>query len=172
MDLRAPTGQYLLKPLFWETSTPTSRKKFTPLYTMKEHDHVDAEGTEYKSAYQIYMECVDEDEAAIKLLGSRYHWDKLKNCKWFQDGIMVDGAKTTMGLEDWRKHKQADIESNTLGKLWAQAGDGNLQAIKYLHQHYAKKPTAKRGPKHHPTKNAAEDELADNIAMFANRDRG
>ena len=172
MDLRAPTGQYLLKPLFWETSTIASRKKFTPLYTLKEHDHEDSEGNVYKSAYQIYMNCVDEDEAAIKLLGSRYHWDKLKGCKWFLEGIHVDNAKTTMGLEDWRKHKQSEIESDTLSKLWSQASDGNLQAIKYLHQHFAKPANKKRGPKQHATKNVAEDELADNIKMFASRNRG
>jgi hypothetical protein len=139
---------------------------------MKEHDHEDGDGNVYKSAYQIYMTCVDEDEAAVKLLGSRYHWDKLSACKWFLDGIEVDGKKTTMGLEDWRKHKQSETESDTLSKLLAQAADGNLQAIKYLHQHFASKQPKKRGPKFHNTKNVADDELADNIQQFANRKRG
>jgi hypothetical protein len=172
MDLRASTGQYLLKPLFWETSTPTSREKFTPLYTLKEYDHEDGEGNIYKSAYQIYMKAQDETDAAKQLVGSLYHWDKLKNCKWFLEGYHLNGKKTTMGLEDWRKHKEALRESEALGKILAEAEDGNFQAQKYLHQQYVKQaPKQKRGPKEHPVKNLAEDELADNISQFMKRER-
>lgn len=172
MDLRAPTGQYLLKPLFWETSTVKARKTFTPLYTLKEYDHTDSEGNTYKSAYQVYMSSQDEHEAAIRLVGSLYHWDKLCACKWFMDGVELNGHKTTMGLKDWRKHKEMKRESETLSKLLAEAEDGNFQAQKYLHQQYVKQaPKAKRGPKEHTTKNHAEDELADNISQFINRER-
>lgn len=173
MDLRAPTGQYILKPLFWETSTPKSRETFTPLYTLKEYDHEDGHGNVYKSAYQIYMKALDETDAAKQLVGSLYHWDKLKGCKWFMEGYHINKQKNTMGLEDWRKHKEAERESEALRKLLAEAEDGNFQAQKYIHQQYAKQaPKQKRGPKEHNTKNLADDELADNIAQFMQKERG
>lgn len=70
-------------------------KKATPIYTMRDHD--------YKgciSAYQIYMHAVDEYEAALKLVGSIDHWDKLCGLKWFMEG---DPARSFTGVIQWRE---------------------------------------------------------------------
>lgn len=167
MDLRNPQGHYLLKPLFYEQSTPEMRKSFTPLYTFKEHDHVGQEGNVYKSIYQIYMGCQDEYEAAIKIVGSLYHWDKLCDCTWFMNGF-----HTYMGLKDWREHKRRERESLALTQLIAQAEEGNVTAIRYLHTNELSKKTKKRGPKGNATRDTHEEELKDNIAIFTSRKRG
>lgn len=170
MNLKSSNGQYLLKPLFWETSTKSSREKFKPLYTLKEDDYVDSEGNEYKSVYKIYMSCTDEYEAANKIVGSMYHWEKLCATKWFMEGASSDtGVKLTMGLDDWRRHKIAEEESTAKAGLLKLAESGNVTALKYLHEHTV--PKKKRGKKEHDTRNTADDELSSNIAQFQARDR-
>jgi len=171
MNLKSENGQYLLRPLFWETSTPSSRLKFQPLYTFKEDDYTDSEGNVYRSLYQIYMACDSEYDVAMETVNSLYHWDKLCATKWFMEGFDKDGKVITMGLKDWREHKRREEESLALAQIKKQAKSGNLTAQKYLHQGVT--PKAKKvGPKPHGTKGTADDELDSNIAQFLNRQRG
>lgn len=68
-------------------------KGYEPLYTMRDQDYKG-----YVSAYQIYMHSVDESDAALKLLGSIDHWNKLCELQWFKDG----GVGFT-GVDQWRE---------------------------------------------------------------------
>lgn len=70
-----------------------NNRRYEPLYTMREYDYKG-----YISAYQIFMHSVDEYDAALKLVGSIDHWNKLCGLKWFNEG----GLGFT-GIVQWRK---------------------------------------------------------------------
>ncbi len=59
-----------------------------PIYTLGE---IEIDGL--PSAYQIYMNSVDEYEAAMKLVGSLFHWQELCKTKWFMEAVT-----------QWREH--------------------------------------------------------------------
>lgn len=71
------------KGMFYKYRFQTTIKEKAP-YTLRNQDFV-KDGHLYRSMYLIYMECDSEYEAAIKLLGSYPHWQKLKRCSWFHD---------------------------------------------------------------------------------------
>jgi len=122
---------FLTRALFVEF---TSSSDFEPIYTMKSHTVV-KDGKEYPSAYQVYMNSVDEYDAAMKLVGSMAHWKTLTECEWFMRG----GAPgIPLGLESWRDAmKQRDASAAKEALLAAQA-DGNVAASKYLHEQSTK----------------------------------
>lgn len=96
---------------FWE--------KYPPVYTLR--------NKEYKglpSAYLIYMNSVDEYDAALKLVGNLDHWRILTSCEWF---IEPDPDHMFTGLAQWRedmKQRDASIAKAVLMKN-AMKGDTN-----------------------------------------------
>ena len=87
-------GQRRTASLFAET---TRDENLPPVYTMK--DYV-KEGSGLISAYEIYMNSVDEYDAAMRLVGSMNHWRKLCSVKWFMEGDIERGFT---GLNQWRE---------------------------------------------------------------------
>lgn len=145
MELKDKQGRMLTLGLFKETATAVG---INPPYTLKEHD---IEG--YKSMYQEYMNCVDEYEVAMHLLGSMRHWEKLCSCNWFMNGIEQLGFP---GLEVWRKDKEAKDQSIGKKALMQLASEGNTQAAKIL---YEGKAATKGRPKKEDIAKAARDKV-------------
>ena len=112
--LLSSIGSQLTQGLFYEYrhQTPTTEC----LYTLK-----DTDWNGCKSMYLIYMNAGSEYEAALKLLGSWSHWNKLCQCTWFKPYI-----------ESWREERE--IREAAIGKatLIDKALEGNVSAAKEL----------------------------------------
>jgi len=107
-EMRSSNGIMKTESLFYETLHGNMAKKYKPFYTLKEFEYMGL-----PSAYKIYMESTDEYEAAMKLLGSMAHWEKLCGLKWFMEGR--DGVHR--GLKSWRediKRRDASTAKKTL----------------------------------------------------------
>ena len=86
------------------------------LYTLKERE-VDG----YPSAYQIYMHSSDEYEAAMKLVGSLYHWTALMEKDWFMKE-----------LKEWRKHMALRDYSTAKSVVLKDAKNGDGPAARKI----------------------------------------
>ena len=118
-------GRYLTTSLFYETSNPEMREKFPPVYSLKEtSDHG------LPSAYEIYMGCVDEHEAAFMITGSLRHWRKLCSLKWFTDGLEQYGFD---GVKQWREDMKARDMNRAKRQLIDAAAMGDVSAAKKLY---------------------------------------
>ena len=120
--LYAPNGVFSIRKLFRELSTPAMRKKYPPMFTLKPY--------EYKglpSAYQIYMDSIDEFDAATKLVPNLKVWDQLKNASWFRNG---DVAHSFDGLVSWRRHMKDRDASAAKATLLAKVASGDVTAAK------------------------------------------
>jgi len=71
------------------------KTKYPPLYTMRGQDQKGL-----ISAYQIYMHSINEYDAAIKLVGSIEHWERLCELQWFMEGLV---SKSFAGIHKWRQ---------------------------------------------------------------------
>lgn len=110
--------------LFLETCHPDRAEKYEPLYTLREQDK---DGL--PSAYRIFMDSVDEHDAALKLVGSYSHWRKLCSLKWFVEGREEVGFT---GLRQWREDMSARNATQARAALMALAQTGNVTAAKAL----------------------------------------
>lgn len=127
--------------LFVETIGSTIIKKYPPVYTLREIDHWDYYNELWvPSAKKIYMSSVDEYSAAIKIVGSIEHWNRLLNCDWFINGSHSYDADRFghvfkayyKGLNSWREEHQDAQKSRALEMLYEQARQGSVPAIKAL----------------------------------------
>ena len=104
--------------LFWEyrSQCRCAERGITPIYNLSKKDHDDT-----LSMYQIYMQCSNEYEAAIVLLGDYLHWENLCSLPWFSKKVAV-----------WRRER--DLRDYAYGKasLRAAALKGNAQAAEKL----------------------------------------
>jgi hypothetical protein len=125
--LRAPTGVQLTEALFEETIQSNSRNKFEPVYTLKDYEYRGK-----PSAYHIYMNAVDESEAALKLVGSMAHWRKLCKLKWFISGRPEVGFE---GIHQWREDLKNRDRSFSKKILIEQAREGNVTAARALEKY-------------------------------------
>ena len=123
-DLRASNGVQLTEALFEEVIQPASRKKFIPLYSLKEYENKGK-----PSAYQIYIHSVDETDAALKLVGSMSHWRKLCSLEWFIKGRPEAGFD---GLAKWRMDMAARDRMSAKKALMIEAEGGNVSAARAL----------------------------------------
>lgn len=141
--------------LFEETIVNARRDTYTPVYTLREHDHKG-----YPSAYKIYMSSVDEYEAAERLLGSQRHWRRLCGLQWFMNGIPERGFE---GIESWRKDMLARDKSLAKRQLKdaAEAGVPTAMRAMYLNT-TAPKATKAVGRPNKP--DTSEDKRNDKIA--------
>ena len=96
----------------------------------------DFENKGYTSAYKVYMTSIDENDAAMKLVGSLHHWRRLCGLKWFMQGHIPLGH---MGLESWRADMKARDETVAKKALIELAKEGNVSAARAL-KSYADKP--------------------------------
>ncbi len=109
---------------------------FPPIYTMRERP---SQGL--PSAYQIYMYSDSEYDAALKLVGSWQHWERLLKSKPFVHG-MDDGGQW-VGLQRWRDEKEVKERAVAYNQLRINAAGGQVQAQKMIFD--GRKETSKRG---------------------------
>lgn len=129
--------------LFYEFRHQTT-STVKPPYTLKEHDW---EGS--VSMYQLYMQYDTEYEAAIAILGSWSHWNKLCERSWF-----------TKHKDKWDAEKQVKIKAMAEQQLIRAAEEGNVPAARYLHEGKKPQPARKRGrPTNHekPARDTSEE---------------
>jgi hypothetical protein len=110
--------------LFLETCRPKTARKYEPVYTLRSYER-----NGLPSAYQIYMDSINEYEAAIRLVGDMRHWRKLCSLKWFMDGVEEQQFD---GLAQWRVDKAAKDQAEALYLLKQNAEGGNVTAQRTL----------------------------------------
>lgn len=159
MEFKGANGSYLTQGLFYEFNNPDA------VYTLRPEDHKSKKGKTYKSVYKIYMESVDEYDAAINILGSYVHWQKLCQLDWFMKGFDF-GAYRLPGLEDWRQHLKARDESTAKRQLLQEAENGSVTAQKTIYDSSKGKPQVKK-------KNAVKSDTgASRVSSLADRLQG
>lgn len=97
----------LTQALFYEYRYATTCDIQAP-YCLKPYDFT-AHGVLYRSMYLIYMTCDSEYEAAITLLGSYPHWQKLKRAPWFKEHLATWNAEIGLREEALAKSKLIDL---------------------------------------------------------------
>lgn len=102
--------------LFYEFRHQTKMPVEDIPYNLKTKDW---QGT--KSMYLIYMQYETEYDAAIALLGSWPHWERLRKAPWF--------AKH---LEEWNAERALRDEALARKTLLNQAREGNVTAAKAI----------------------------------------
>lgn len=151
-------GRYRTLSLFYESLGTAQKGRMTPVYSLSNRDKTLDDGTFYPSAYLIYMSSADENEAAIKLVGSLQHWRKLINdTPWFLEGSKTFAWTGFEGLAQWREDMQARDNSIAKALLFESAAGGNVQAQKALYTDSKVKQTAGRKPKNKTPVDTEED---------------
>lgn len=121
---KSSSGQYLLKPIFFEFSSPDSREAVK--YTLKDDDH-EFDGIVYPSLRKLYVASRDltEYEFAKTHLGGWPHWTRLRECNWFKDYY-----------RDWREELEVSLAATALKNIYLKAVDpddkDSLSAAKFL----------------------------------------
>lgn len=153
-------GAMKTEALFYETISPSSMKSYKPLYTLKEETKKGL-----PSAYQIYMQSVDEYDAAMKLVGSMAHWEKLLRCKWFTDGVET----VFRGVNSWREDMKKRDVSLAKRVLMEKANDGDISAAKALHAIQETKQAKGRPNKVKQEEPAIPEHLRNHVIAFGKR---
>jgi hypothetical protein len=155
--LYAVNGRFSAKKMFRELSTPSMRKKYPPLFTLKPYDYKGL-----PSAYRIYMESIDEYDAATKIVPNMREWDMLKEASWFLNG---DVAHSFEGLKAWREHMKQRDNSAAMKALQEKVADGDVTAAKaVLANNKTKAPVGRKAKK-----TAAENATVTRINEFKKR---
>lgn len=117
--------RHCTKALFYEFrhQTTMTGKGIRAPYTLKAYDWI-KDGITYRSMYHIYLRCDSEYEAAIVLLGSYAHWQRLKQCKWF-----------IPYLDIWELERNKRDEAIARSILIQQAEQGNVSAARSIYTH-------------------------------------
>lgn len=137
---RGANGGFLTSSLFYEMAKITDQIPYAK-YTMLENE-IEVDGVVYPSAYQVILYSNSEYDAAMRLLGSYRHWDRLKesNPVW-KDGL---DNRATIPLQTALSDMFLRIESLGQNIITTLAGEGNLAAAKHLageNKKNTKKPT-------------------------------
>lgn len=125
-ELKDAKGRYRTN-LFLEFNK-NNWEQYPPIYTMADTDRRGC-----TSARRVYLESVDEYEAAIKLVGSWQHWKRLCNIKLFVEGPPEHRSEGWEGLKEWRKEKELRDKSQARELLWQAAKEGNVTAQRTLY---------------------------------------
>lgn len=143
--LKDSQGRYRTS-LFYEFNR--SEEDYPSIYTMREEAWKGR-----PSAYLIYMYSESEYEAAIKLLGSWNHWNKLCTLDKFMNGDKANSLWA--GLRAWREEKEIKDRATMYSLLKMAAASGNVNAQKIL---FEKDKTGVRGrPSKAQVEKAAKD---------------
>jgi len=128
MDYKAENGIQLTQGLFYEFNNLEAP------FTLRSVDYTSKRGNTYTSVAKIFIESVDEYEAAITILGSWEHWEKLCNLSWFTEGYTTSTGMVYGGLNNWRNQMKLRDESLAKSQLIDQVKTGNVAASRYLHE--------------------------------------
>lgn len=132
--LRMSNGILPTQALFYEFGNKDA------LYTLKSRD-VAKDGKVYMSIYKIYMESVDEYEAALRLVGDMGHWRKLCSLKWFVEGLPQFSWE---GLAQLRSDMASRDKSVAKKQLLEAASEGNVTAMKTVYGETSKQPVGRK----------------------------
>lgn len=132
----------------------------TAPYTFKDFD-VHKEGHTHVSFSSVYLDSADEYEAAMRLVGSWKHWQKLCSLKWFNEGLPQFNWE---GIESLRQTMTARDRSLARKKLLEAAEVGNVTAAKAILE--GKEPTKKQG---RPAKGEQVEEFDTNVLDIFSR---
>ena len=105
-----------------------SGAKYESYYTMYDDDRHGM-----MSAKRVYLDSVDEYEAAIKLVGTWANWKQLLKSKEFVEGPRAGQKSSWEGLKSWREEKQIMDESKARELLWQAAEQGSVSAQRILY---------------------------------------
>jgi len=105
-----------------------------PLYT------IDTEDGDLPSAHKIYMESLNEYDAALKLVPSWPFWRQM----------LKTSVKIRRLISDWREEKLLKDQAAARAMLWEQAQKGNVSAQRILYE--SKKEEAEQRRKEKETK--------------------
>lgn len=98
----------------------------TPVYSLSERSNRE----DTQNLYNLFMECVDEYDFAIKAFGSKQHLDKLKTLKWFMEGF--PSCLSYRGYATWLDDMEIRDASIAKATLFHKAKDGDVNAAKKL----------------------------------------
>ena len=122
--LYSSNGRFDIRKLFFETGGREARKSYPPIFTLKPYDY-----NGLPSAYLIYMDSIDEYDAATKLVPNMKIWDELKSANWF----LTDKNQWNFeGLETWREHMKQRDASRAKAALFAKIEAGDVTASKAI----------------------------------------
>jgi len=121
--LKDTMGRYRLN--IFEEFNYKRQEAWPPLYTMKEEVTAGL-----PSAYLIYIHSESEYEAAMKLVGSWNHWNKLCTSQAFMNGSPT--STVWSGLKSWREEKEIKDRATMYHLLKIAAATGNVNAQKLL----------------------------------------
>lgn len=158
-EFKAVSGVYRTESLFVETISTSSKQNYTPLYTLKDFAH-----RGYPSMHEIYKECTDEYEAAMRICGSVHHWNKLCNLKWFLEGR--EGV--FRGVASWREEMAARDKCLAKKTLMARVEDGDVSASRALIA-LAEGKNSKGRPQKKKEVHALPGHLQDHVINFSKR---
>ena len=130
-------GVHRTESLFHETIQGVVRKKYEPIYSLRDYDHKG-----YLSAYQIYVTSIDEYDAAMKLVGSMAHWRRLCALSWF-----MNGRPGFEGLHQWREDMAARDMTEAKRVMIEQCKENNVSAARGLDKVAKDSVKTKRVPK-------------------------
>ena len=134
--LKDPRGVQRTETLFHGINK--KEEKYPSIYSLTEEERKGL-----PSAYYIYMNSIDEHDAALKLVGTMKHWRKLCKLKWFMCGDVRFGFE---GIEKWREDmalRDISLAKSILLKN-AQRGD-TAAARKLLDEYKSQIPVNKVG---------------------------
>lgn len=98
-----------------------------PVYTIEVQD------SDLPSAHQIYMNSMNEYDAAVKLTPSWEYWQG-----------MLKSVKIKRMIENWREEKMLKDQAAAREMLWDQAKKGNVSAMKVLYESKKEEAEQKR----------------------------
>lgn len=131
-------GARKTETLFVESITNRAKEAgYEAIYSLRE-----TEKDGKPSAYLIYMNSVDETDAALKLVGSLAHWRRLCGLKWFVEGSEVMGHE---GLVQWREDMKMRDASLAKDKLIQATKAGSVPAATQLLKESTKKSVGRPG---------------------------
>jgi hypothetical protein len=163
--VRGLNGICLTEGLFAETISENTRANRDPVYSLREDD---IKG--YPSAYQIYMNSIDEVEAAYKLVGSLYHWNKLLELDWFLEGIP---QLSFTGVKQWREDLRQRDQMIAKAVIFTAAKAGDVSAARALERMSSdtlgEQEKASGGKRVKEKKSNTRDNVADFLSSYKNK---
>ena len=125
--LKDSVGRFLTASLFREQyNTNADRKEYPPIFTLKDQSYDDPKYGHLISFKQVYLQLSDPTGylAALELLGSWKHWQKLCTAPWFQKH-----------LAEWQDELEVKLKSEGIRRIYDASQADPLkgyQASKYL----------------------------------------
>lgn len=121
-------------------------------YTMQVRDKQTKNGHTAISVYQVYMDSIDEYDAAMRIVGNLEHWRKLCGLKWFREGI---AGVVSIGLDQWREDMAMRDASKAKEQLIKSVESSNVNASKFLYEASTKKKSKDVKPVKQESESAA-----------------